>query len=115
MPPQDLESKYWGQQNKNKSEKDFINNLAMTKYNLKDMTNNEPIKIFLVPHTHLDPGWLETMEFYYQKRVKIILMNVIQALSVDPKKKYTWCEVSYLQRFWEDRAINETYKYNLEL
>lgn len=60
------------------------------------MSNSEPIKIFLVPHTHLDPGWQETMEAYYVKRVKVILLNVIQALSVDPNKKYTWSEIAYL-------------------
>tara|TARA_B110000285_G_C14912658_1_gene508695 strand:+ start:373 stop:540 length:168 start_codon:yes stop_codon:yes gene_type:complete len=55
----------------------MINNLGVETYDLKEMANSEAIKIYLVPHTHLDPGWQETMEVYYQKRVKIILMNVI--------------------------------------
>jgi hypothetical protein len=40
-------------------------------------------------------------------------MNVIQALSVDTNKKYTWCEVSFLKRFWDDPEVTQVYKINL--
>ena len=40
-------------------------------------------------------------------------MNVIQALTVDKMKRYTWCEVSFLKRFWEDDEIADIYKTNL--
>ena len=31
---------------------------------------NKTINLFIVPHSHLDPGWIESIDFYYSKKVK---------------------------------------------
>eukprot|EP00347_Sterkiella_histriomuscorum_P022331 403330858 len=60
------------------------------------------INIFIVPHSHTDPGWLETMEQYYNTQVRDILYNVLVELKSDPKKKFTWAEVCYLKMFYDE-------------
>jgi alpha-mannosidase II len=84
----------------------MVNGIIPRKYNL----SGQNIDIYLVPHTHLDPGWIETFEDYYTKKVKIIIQNVIKALKSDPNKKYTWCEISFLERFWNDPKVNNKEK-----
>jgi alpha-mannosidase II len=64
-----------------------------------------PIDVYLVPHTHLDPGWIETIEDYYSKKVRSILNNVIFELWKDRNKKFTWCETSFLKMYWNDKDV----------
>ena len=40
----------------------------------------KPINIYLIPHSHLDPGWIETFEDYYKQKVRSILTNIINEL-----------------------------------
>ena len=60
----------------------MVNGITPRQYNL----SGRQIEIYLVPHTHLDPGWIETFEDYYSKKVRVILLNVIKALKADPNK-----------------------------
>lgn len=57
-----------------------------------------------MPHSHTDPGWIETMEHYYSREVRDILSNVIAHLKVDPNKRFTWGEVCYLKMFYEEAS-----------
>lgn len=61
-----------------------------------------PIRIFIVPHSHTDPGWIVTFEEYYRNDVFDILNNVFTELKMDSKKKFAWAETSYLRMFYED-------------
>lgn len=79
-----------------------------------------PINIYLVAHSHLDPGWINTLDEYYTAKVKYILDNVVEELwkaspasqpHVDPVpkggRKFTWCETVFLEKWWKDPATNE--------
>jgi len=96
IPHIDPKSKYWPYSDA----KNAINGLEQKHFDL----GNEPINLFLVPHSHLDPGWIETFEDYYYKKVKAILINIINELW-NKDKKFTWCETSFLHRFWTDAGI----------
>ena len=69
IPHIDAKSKYWPYN----ANRESVNNLELKEQEL----GTEPINLFLVPHTHLDPGWIETFEEYYVKKVKKILVNVV--------------------------------------
>ena len=38
------------------------------------------VNIHIVPHTHLDPGWLQTVDQYYTNKVKYIMNSVTESL-----------------------------------
>ena len=39
------------------------------------------MRVFVVPHSHIDPGWLKTVGEYYEEDVKGILETVVTTLS----------------------------------
>jgi hypothetical protein len=57
---------------------------------------DEKIEVYLVPHSHCDPGWKLTWGQYYDSRVKHILRGVVSALIRDERRKFTWADISFL-------------------
>ena len=52
-------------------------------------TNRTGLVFHMIPHSHMDAGWLFTMEEYYLDHVKHILTNVMTALEVgSPELNY---------------------------
>jgi alpha-mannosidase II len=62
----------------------------------------ELVNVHIIAHSHCDPGWLETFEGYYTKRVNKILTNVVQELSKNAKRRFVWSEISFFDRWWND-------------
>jgi hypothetical protein len=60
------------------------------------------INVFLVPHTHDDVGWLETVEGYYQGQVKHIIDTSLAALIANPARKFIYVEQAYFTLWWND-------------
>jgi hypothetical protein len=54
------------------------------------------IKVYVVPHSHCDPGWKESWREYYESRVKHILRAVVTALIKDERRKFVWADISFL-------------------
>ena len=53
-------------------------------------------------HSHVDPGWLQTFEDYYQQKVKSILDLTIKYLNENTDMRFIWSEMSFLERWWRD-------------
>ena len=62
------------------------------------------LDIFVVPFSHVDPGYGKTFEQYYRLHVKGILDSMVQKLTEYPDMTFQWAEVVYLERWW--REIN---------
>ncbi|CAN0924413.1 Alpha-mannosidase 2 [Linum grandiflorum] len=69
-----------------------------------DEWDNEKLKVFVVPHSHNDPGWKLTVDEYYEKQSRHILDTIVETLSKDARRKFIWEEISYLEKWWRDAS-----------
>uniref|UniRef100_U5EZM2 Alpha-mannosidase n=1 Tax=Corethrella appendiculata TaxID=1370023 RepID=U5EZM2_9DIPT len=70
-------------------------------YDVKNWNNHHKLKVFIVPHSHNDPGWLMTFDEYYERHTKQIFANMLRHLKENPKMKFIWAEICYFQRFYD--------------
>ncbi|GKZ00264.1 alpha-mannosidase 2 [Mayamaea pseudoterrestris] len=71
---------------------------------LDESSNIKPLQIFVVPHSHNDPGWIKTFDEYFQTQTKQIIDTVVDALLADSKRTFIWAEISYLSWWWNDQT-----------
>ncbi|EDW81559.1 uncharacterized protein Dwil_GK10956 [Drosophila willistoni] len=72
------------------------------KYDPLKYNSHHQLQVFVVPHSHNDPGWIQTFEDYYQHDTKHILSNALRHLHENQDMKFIWAEISYFARFYED-------------
>ena len=69
------------------------------------------INIHVIPHTHLDPGWLKTPEEYYnQEAVGLIFKTVLESLSNNKERTFIVNEIYYFKIWYEKLTSNDKSK-----
>ncbi|XP_056002703.1 alpha-mannosidase 2x-like isoform X3 [Ostrea edulis] len=68
--------------------------------------------VFVLPHSHTDPGWVKKFTDYYTQQTKPILDNVLNVLSADSRRRFIYAELSFFSLWWEslNAARKETVK-----
>ncbi|RYG42557.1 hypothetical protein EON68_01675 [archaeon] len=61
-------------------------------------------RVFVLPHSHQDTGWLRTVDEYYTEYVRGILSNVVASLSADARRTFLAVEVAFWMRWWADAS-----------
>ncbi|KAK8799679.1 hypothetical protein WA158_006227 [Blastocystis sp. Blastoise] len=80
---------------------------AQSHFNATDIANDdETINVYLIAHTHDDPGWIITGDEYYVKSVRSILDTAISALKKNKDRKFTYVEQAFFQRWWNEKDEN---------
>ena len=57
-------------------------------------------------HTHDDTGWLVTVDQYYVDIIQWIFYSMIPALQANPSHKFTYVEMAFFWRWWNNQDDN---------
>ena len=60
----------------------------------------QKIKVHIVPHSHMDAGWLSTYDEYLENWVKRIFTSVTQKMIKNPQYKFTIGDVAFFKDWY---------------
>ena len=82
---------------------------------IEDLEESEPlsdlllseINIHIIPHSHTDAGWIESIDWYYNNWVKNIFSNIFEEMYENKDITFVWADTNYLHQ-WFEAQNNET-------
>jgi hypothetical protein len=76
------------------------------------VSNDPPLTVHVIPHSHDDVGWLKTVDEYFTGAnydtqiadVEIIIDTVIKNLLLDKAKHYSQVEMKFFNMWWSTQT-----------
>eukprot|EP00041_Stephanoeca_diplocostata_P031583 m.986401 g.986401 ORF g.986401 m.986401 type:complete len:1079 (-) comp23989_c0_seq3:41-3277(-) len=68
----------------------------------RTLSNKKGMTIHIIPHSHMDTGWLKTVDDYYSQNVQYIYSNVVISLMSDKNRRFLVAETLFFKMFYED-------------
>ncbi|KAM9742472.1 epididymis-specific alpha-mannosidase-like [Dama dama] len=69
---------------------------------------SEPrLRVFVVPHSHMDVGWLHTVQESMQAYVTNVYNTVVEELTLEKKRRFIAVEQEYFRLWWDGVASEE--------
>ncbi|CAJ0597017.1 unnamed protein product [Cylicocyclus nassatus] len=62
------------------------------------------LKVFVLPFTHADPGWLQTFNSYL-KETDAILDNMHNFMTSHANMTFMWAELAFFERWWGKQSL----------
>ncbi|XP_010852848.1 PREDICTED: epididymis-specific alpha-mannosidase-like [Bison bison bison] len=62
------------------------------------------LRVFVVPHSHMDVGWLHTVQESMQAYVTNVYNSVVEALTLEKKRRFIAVEQEYFRLWWDGVA-----------
>ena len=66
------------------------------------LTKNDRVDVIILPYSHVDAGWLRTIEEYYVYNVRSILNNMVSKLKQYKDMTFVWAETVFLSMWWNE-------------
>ena len=66
-----------------------------------------PITLHILPHTHADVGWLQTVNSLARVNVSRILDGVVHMLQQSPRRRFVWDEMAFLAAWWDSPSTTD--------
>ncbi|KAJ8919703.1 hypothetical protein NQ315_006231 [Exocentrus adspersus] len=76
---------------------------AQCGYQACPATDPSKLNVHLIPHSHDDLGWLQTVDKYYYKQVQYVISTVVEALEMNPNRRQVFIQVetAFFHYWWQ--------------
>ncbi|KAG8505835.1 Epididymis-specific alpha-mannosidase, partial [Galemys pyrenaicus] len=64
----------------------------------------DPIRVFVVPHSHMDVGWIYTVQESMQAYAASVYTSVVEELTRGPSRKFIAVEQEFFRLWWDSVA-----------
>ncbi|XP_070647951.1 epididymis-specific alpha-mannosidase-like [Bos indicus] len=65
------------------------------------------LRVFVVPHSHMDVGWLHTIQENMQAYVANVYNSVVEELTLEKKRRFIAVEQEYFRLWWDGVASDK--------
>ncbi|KAK6736452.1 hypothetical protein RB195_019250 [Necator americanus] len=72
---------------------------------IQRLPSRDKLKVFVLPFTHVDPGWLQTFESY-SKDTDSILSNMHRFMTSNRNMTFMWAELIFFEKWWSKQNIS---------
>uniref|UniRef100_V5I8C0 Lysosomal alpha-mannosidase n=1 Tax=Anoplophora glabripennis TaxID=217634 RepID=V5I8C0_ANOGL len=85
---------------------------AQCGYQACPATDPTKLNVHLIPHSHDDLGWLETVDKYFYKEVQYVISSAVEALERNPSRRFIQVETAYFHYWWQfqDESMRDSVK-----